>query len=119
MLRKARTFTRLAIIIRNSGSAVLRPGVSTILAAVVLVLVLSGCAIHRLPSAEQYEMIKSGQRSIWPQRLTELVDRRWAPALTDLAPKAGWSEADVDHMLSTAGHYFLEGPRRGFDLGPV
>jgi hypothetical protein len=36
--------------------------------------------------------------------------------LADLAVKAGLSEADVDHMLTTAGHYFLEGPRRGFDL---
>lgn len=59
------------------------------------------------------------QREIWPQRLTELVERRWAPAAAELAAKAGWSEADIDQMLTTAGHYFLEGPRRGFDLGPV
>ena len=64
-------------------------------------------------------LTEQAQRTIWPQRLTELVDRRWAPALRDLAAKAGWSEADVNHMLSTAGRYFLEGPRRGFDLGPV
>lgn len=64
-------------------------------------------------------LTQQAQRTIWPQRLTELVERRWAPALTDLAAKAGWSEADVDQLLATAGHYFLEGPRRGFDLGPV
>ncbi len=64
-------------------------------------------------------LTEEAQRTIWPQRLTELMERRWAPALADLAGKAGWSEAGVNHMLSKAGHYFLEGPRRGFDLGPA
>jgi len=59
------------------------------------------------------------QRRIWPQRLTELFERRWAPATADLACKAGLPPTDVDELLVTAGHYFLEGPRRGFNLGSV
>ncbi|MGH7309941.1 MAG: chlororespiratory reduction 6 domain-containing protein [Candidatus Rokuibacteriota bacterium] len=64
-------------------------------------------------------LTEDAQRQIWPQRLTELVERRWAPALAELAAKAGWAAADIDELLATAGHYFLEGPRRGFDLGSV
>jgi hypothetical protein len=62
-------------------------------------------------------LTEEAQRTIWPQRLAELVGRRWGPAFADLAAKTGWSEADAAHMLATAGHYFLEGPRRGFDIG--
>lgn len=62
---------------------------------------------------------EEARQRIWPQRLTELVERRWAPAAVDLATKAGWTATDIDQLFTTAAHYFLEGPRRGFRLGSV
>ena len=60
-------------------------------------------------------LTEDAQRRIWPQRLKELFERRWAPAAADLAAKAGWTATDIDQLFTSAAHYFLEGPRRGFD----
>lgn len=57
-------------------------------------------------------LTEEAQREEWPRRLADLVERRWGPALVDLALKAGWTMRDVDDMLTSAGVYFLEGPRR-------
>lgn len=52
------------------------------------------------------------RRRIWPERLAELLERRWGPALADLAFKAGWTAEEIHAMRASAMHYFLEGPFR-------
>jgi hypothetical protein len=50
------------------------------------------------------------------QRLVELVERRWGPALFDLMGRAGFSESEAERAFAEAGHYFLEGPRRPLSI---
>ena len=57
----------------------------------------------------------NAQRAIWPQRLGELIERRWGPALGHIGGYVGLREEEVTRMLADSGHYFLEGPRLGFD----
>jgi hypothetical protein len=60
-----------------------------------------------------------GQREIWPQRLRELLEGRWMPALAHIASTTGYSDAEIDSMLGEAAHYFVEGPRLPFDVDAV
>lgn len=46
-----------------------------------------------------------------PQALFELIERRWRPALVELASNAGWSSAEIDGMLTEAAQYFGNGPQ--------
>ena len=57
------------------------------------------------------------QRSIWPQRLGELIERRWGPALAQIGAQVGLEDEEVTRMLADSAHYFLEGPRLPFDAG--
>lgn len=61
-------------------------------------------------------LTEEGRRKEWGPRLTALVESRWGPALAALASQLGHSDSDVDQMLATAGHYFIEGPARPLDV---
>lgn len=52
------------------------------------------------------------KRIIWHDRLYELIERRWGPALIDIVKKASWKDEDIDFMLMTDRRYFAEGPLR-------
>jgi hypothetical protein len=58
---------------------------------------------------------EEAKRSVWPQRLSDLVARRWGPALTGLAANLGYTHTEIDNMMTDAGHYFLEGPRLPYE----
>ena len=45
-----------------------------------------------------------------PQKLDELVEKRWGPALFQLCSAAGHSEAEADALLESAMAYFVSGP---------
>lgn len=60
------------------------------------------------------DLTEEGQRTIWPERLMDLLDRRWFPALGDICQKVGLNEKDFAARCSSCAHYFVEGPRLPF-----
>lgn len=56
------------------------------------------------------------QAEIWPERLGQLLEGRWIPALAHIATAAGYSDAELASMVGEAAHYFAEGPRLPFDV---
>lgn len=45
-----------------------------------------------------------------PQKLAELVENRWAPALFQICSAAGHTEAEAEGLLESAMEYFASGP---------
>jgi hypothetical protein len=60
-------------------------------------------------------LTEEGQRTVWPERVMALLERRWLPALGDLCTKIGFDESDIQQRFAAAAHYFVEGPRQPFD----
>jgi len=46
------------------------------------------------------------------QKLTELVELRWGPALFELCSTVGHTEPEADALLASAMNYFLSGPTK-------
>jgi hypothetical protein len=49
---------------------------------------------------------------IHQQRLADLLERRWVPALNHLCTAAGEADEEADQLLDTALKYFRDGPMR-------
>ncbi|MBM3841438.1 MAG: DUF1817 domain-containing protein [Verrucomicrobia bacterium] len=47
-----------------------------------------------------------------PQKLAELIERRWGPALFQLCSAVGHTEAEADALLASAMTYFQSGPTK-------
>jgi hypothetical protein len=47
-----------------------------------------------------------------PQKLVELVEERWGPALFQVCSVAGHTEAEADSLLESAMEYFASGPSK-------
>lgn len=46
------------------------------------------------------------------QKLAELIERRWGPALFELCSTVGHTEAEADALLASAMAYFQSGPTK-------
>ena len=50
-----------------------------------------------------------------PQKLAELMERRWGPAMFELCSVAGHTETEANALLQSAMDYFTSGPTKLFD----
>ena len=64
-------------------------------------------------------LTEEAQRTVWPERLGELLERRWIPAMGQLCQQLGYSEEDITRRIHAAMHYFIEGPRLPLDPDTV
>jgi hypothetical protein len=56
-------------------------------------------------------MTEEGRRIEWPKRAAELIERRWGPALNEIADWAGLEDSVADALFEEACQYCAEGPR--------
>jgi len=62
-------------------------------------------------------LTEAAQQEVWPKRIKELLDGRWLPALSHLSSQLGHTDEETDRFVTSAVHYFIEGPRLPFDPG--
>jgi hypothetical protein len=54
-------------------------------------------------------LTEEARQRIHMQKLTELIERRWGPAMYKLCSAAGHSEAEADELMASAAVYFTSG----------
>ena len=59
------------------------------------------------------DLTEEAQRTIYPQRLDELLERRWFPALNTLARATGISETELRAISDRSVEYLVNGPTPG------
>ena len=57
-------------------------------------------------------LTEEARARIHQQRLADLLERRWVPALNHLCAAIGETDEEADQLLDSAITYFREGPRR-------
>ena len=56
-------------------------------------------------------LTEEARQRIHPERLADLIDRRWGPALNQICAASKMSEQDTDLLLMDTIEYFKNGPR--------
>ncbi len=54
----------------------------------------------------------AARQSIFPQKIEELLTRRWFPALNEICTFVGCSEAKIEELSNRAAEYCIAGPIR-------
>jgi hypothetical protein len=57
------------------------------------------------------DLTEEAQKHIYPQRIAELLERRWFPALNAIAKATGTSDHEIRGITDRAVEYLLRGPR--------
>ncbi len=57
-------------------------------------------------------LTEDARAKTYPQRIADLLERRWIPALNHLCAAIGETDDEADQLLNSAITYFIEGPRR-------
>ena len=51
------------------------------------------------------------KRTVLPERLNELLSKRWFPAMNQICMVAGFSERQIEDLSDAVGSYFVNGPQ--------
>jgi hypothetical protein len=57
-------------------------------------------------------LTEEARKKIHPERLADLVEKRWGPALLHVCSTAGNTEAEADELFRSALEYFTAGPTK-------
>jgi hypothetical protein len=55
-------------------------------------------------------LTEEGRRTIHPQRLDELLQKRWFPAMNQICGMVGFSEQKIESLSDGVADYFINGP---------
>jgi hypothetical protein len=57
-------------------------------------------------------LTEEARRRIVPERLNQLLTKRWFPAMNRICEAVGFSECQIEALTSSSTDYFVNGPRR-------
>ncbi|MCL4852445.1 MAG: hypothetical protein KJZ78_13820 [Bryobacteraceae bacterium] len=56
-------------------------------------------------------LTEAARRTVLPQKLDELLSKRWLPAMNEACISAGFSEQQIEDLTNNVVDYFIDGPR--------
>jgi hypothetical protein len=56
-------------------------------------------------------ILRNPRKTLLPQKLDELLNERWLPAMNDICRVAGFSEQQTDDLTNDVIDYFVGSPR--------
>ena len=51
------------------------------------------------------------KKVVFPERLEQLLSRRWFPAMNQICKSVGFSEQQIERLSDHVAEYFIDGPR--------